>query len=215
MKAYTPLDLHTFLDGDLVWRRRELTTLVGLVQTVDGASRAAVLRSSVPILYAHWEGFGKNCAVKYLEFVSYRSKKYSDLAPSFMYLAMIPSLGKIVNSPVGVAIPMLRDILQLSDKKNRDKYRNRINTKSNLRFDVLVDMLTICGIDPKPFFEYETFIDKELCDNRNSIAHGEDVCPNLDQLKKRRDKTFEIMTVMQNSFVNAASNKKYLSPAPP
>jgi hypothetical protein len=211
MRSYKAEDLHTFLDGDLVWRRRELTTLVGLAQTADAASKAAILRSSVPILYAHWEGFGKNCAVKYLEFVSFRSKSYAELSPSFIYLAMSPTLGKIANSPASVAIPMLQDALKFQEKKNRDKHKSRLNTKSNLRYDVLEDMLTICGLDPSPFKNYASFIDKELCDPRNSIAHGEDVCPDLELLKRRRNTAFEIMTALQTSVVNAATNKSYLA----
>jgi hypothetical protein len=213
VKPYSPDDLQSILDDDKIWRRRETTTLVNLIQTVELGAKSPLLRASVPLLYSHWEGFGKLCATKYLEHVGFRAKLYKDLQPSFFYLAVVPTLARITNSPVEQGINLLQEALDKLSDKNREPHRGRVNTKSNLRYDVLKEILLICGIDSSIFSIYGDFIDKEICDPRNAIAHGEEVYPNLDLFRRRRDKMFELMTLLQATFVNSAVNRSYLRAA--
>lgn len=133
-----------------------------------------------------------------------------ELAPAFLYLAARPAIGKIVNSPAGVAIPLIEDIVSLMEKRNSDKNKQHVNTRSNLRYEVLVEMLVLCGLDPSGFAAYEAFIDKEIVDPRNAVAHGEDVCPTIDQLRGRRDRCFHLMAYVQATVVNGALQKAFL-----
>lgn len=210
MKAYAAADLNTVLDGELVWRRRELTSLVTLIQTVDTVSQRALIRAGIPLLYAHWEGFGKACITRYLEFVSYRSKSFKELKPSFFYLYASGSFKDIATASPSVAIPLLANSYAKIEDKNKDSFRKKVSTKSNLRADVLNEMLTLCGLDPLPFEPYLEFINAELCDPRNEIAHGAGGAPALSTFIERRNRAFELMTFLQSTIVNGASNKEYL-----
>ena len=74
---------------ELIWRRKELSELKGLVQETQGQLRSRVIiRSAVALLYAHWEGFVKKSSSYYLEFVSSHRLPYGRLASNFVALTL-------------------------------------------------------------------------------------------------------------------------------
>lgn len=209
MKANTVGNLQDILDTDLVWRRKEISTLISIAKTSEFAAQTYLVRACVPLLYAHWEGFSKQCFTRYLEFVSYRRLKYKSLNPSFLFIASSPSLNKIKTSGVRDGLSIVRDFLDKTEDVNKENFRKRVDTKSNLRSEVICDLLALCGLPFNEFSDEHTFIDKELCDPRNEVAHGVGGGPSLNALIERRDKAFGIMTRLQTIVVNAAIGSQY------
>lgn len=209
VKPVTASALQEILDTELVWRRRELTSLVTAIKGADLATKVVLIRAAVPLLYAHWEGFGRACFQRYLEHISYKNLRYKDLHPAFYYLGSYGKLQEIGRSPAKTAIPLLPELIKIRDDVNRNSFRKMIDTKSNLRFEVLEQLCYMSGIDTTPFQHDELFINHELCDSRNEIAHGAAVAPTEEALLKRRDRTFTIMTKLQTELVNAAVNGTY------
>jgi hypothetical protein len=211
VKAHTPTDLQSAIYDDLVWRRREMSPLITLIQSVGYVDQRAVVRASVPLLYAHWEGVSKYSAQRYLEFVSFRRLKYKDLKPAFLLLASVGTISEIAKSCPKEAVVLL-DLLRDREKAvNKASFRRKINTSSNLRFETLVDILCACGLDPTSFKDERSFINDELCDPRNEIAHGVGGAPPSDLIIKRRDRAFLLMAKLETLFVNAAVNEDYRS----
>ena len=70
-KIRTLNDLNERLSEDLVWRKKELSVLKGLIETNSFTQNKtnALIRSGIALLYAHWEGYIKCAASAYLEFV--------------------------------------------------------------------------------------------------------------------------------------------------
>jgi hypothetical protein len=62
-----------FVGVDYAWRRKELKLIKDQIPNKNSPKQNAALRFSVPILYAHWEGFVKKSCELYLEYVA---KKY-------------------------------------------------------------------------------------------------------------------------------------------
>lgn len=209
MKPITPSDLQEILDTELVWRRRELTAIITTLRSSDSATKRALLRAAVPLLYAHWEGFGRLCFQRYLEHVSYKNIKYKDLHPAFFYLRAIGSLQEIGKSPAKVAVSLLPALVDMRDNVNRQHFRKMVDTKSNLRFSVLEQLCALTGIDISRFIGDESFIDRELCDSRNAIAHGDSAAPTEDVFIGRRDRAFTLMTNLQTELINAALLRSY------
>ncbi|SEL71255.1 hypothetical protein SAMN04515666_10538 [Bosea lupini] len=213
MRALTIDDLQSILDSELVWRRREMSSLVTLLKSNTEVTQKAIIRAGVPLLYAHWEGFGRECFVRYFEYVSYRKLKFRQLSPAFLYMSSFPSMSTIQNGGIKNGIDAINSIIKRMDSTNKDPFRKRISTKSNLRSDALEDLMLSCGLDTSELMLHSEFIDKELCDSRNEIAHGSGAAPSLDAFLKRRDTTFTIMTTLHNTVVNAAINQKYKAAA--
>jgi len=214
VKATTAEALQSILDSQLIWRRREISSLVSLSKSAAYAEQKAVIRAAVPMLYAHWEAFGKECGVRYLEFVSYRRLAYKELKPSFLYLKMYPSVVEIAKGGASNGIERLWSIQSALSQKNKDPFRGRVSTHSNLRSEVLQEILSLCGLDCEHFQKDKDFIDDELCDPRNDIAHGKDSAPSFDAFVSRRDRAFELMTELQRVVVNAALNGGYRAATP-
>lgn len=209
MRPATAAALQDVLDQDLVWRRRELTSLITTIKSSDLAVKNVLIRAGVPLLYAHWEGFGRTCFLRYLEHVSCRSIKYRNLHPAFLYLSSLGRMQEISRAPAKIGVALLPQILNLQEDTNRNPFRKMVDTKSNLRFDVLEHLCCMSGIDPTVFIGDETFINNELCDTRNEIAHGGAYAPSEQDFGRRRDRTFLIMTKLQTQVVNSAVNQSY------
>lgn len=65
--------LQNLLDNELSWRIKEFSYLKRIVQKSDAVSQPVALRSSLPLLYAHWEAFIKNSSTHYLKYVNEQS----------------------------------------------------------------------------------------------------------------------------------------------
>jgi MAE_28990/MAE_18760-like HEPN len=53
--------LQDYLDGELAWRIKELADMKYSVKKAESDRKRTVIRASLALLYAHWEGFIKNC----------------------------------------------------------------------------------------------------------------------------------------------------------
>ena len=211
MKTISAGDLQSALNADLTWRRREISSLILSARSADAAVERVIVRTAVPLLYAHWEGFGRECISRYLELVSLRRVKFLNLRSSFLYLASISSLGSLSDKPVREGIRAVEELITRQDATNKDSFRKKISTRSNLRFPVLDDLLALCGLESAIFYQYSDFINRELCDARNEVAHGGGAAPPLNLFVSRRDKAFELMSLLQDTVVNAAVLGSYRS----
>lgn len=82
-------ELNRFLDGDLAWRKKELTTLTFMVGQSREHQEGILLRAAICLLYAHWEGFIRNAATSYICFVESQGLRLRDLAPNFFALGLL------------------------------------------------------------------------------------------------------------------------------
>lgn len=121
-------------------------------------------------------------------------------------LGRLQELSKL---PAKSAIPLLTEVIEIGEKTNRNPFRKMIGTKSNLRFDVLEQLCSMAGVDFGPFCDDEAFINNDLCNSRNEIAHGSPTDPSVETFIKRRDRTFDIMTKLQTILINAAVNESF------
>ena len=135
------------LDEEFSWRRKELFLLKSKIPTIKNPLQSVMLRSALPLLYAHWEGFVKLTMSYYLEFVSNKHLKNEELNSTFLALSLQNKLGDLTNSTFENRVKII-DLLftDLSKKSNIPK-KNIVNTKSNLKFEVLVEILFTLDLD--------------------------------------------------------------------
>ena len=94
-KPYTYNELIRLVGIDFAWRRKELKIIKDQIPLKSNPIQNASLRFSVPILYAHWEGFVKKSCELYLEFVAKKYLKHSELKPQFVALSLSKKLGNL------------------------------------------------------------------------------------------------------------------------
>lgn len=208
MKPTDASALQTILDDDLTWRRKEVSAILSLAKSSGHLERIAISRAALPLIYAHWEGYTKNCFIRYFEFVSLKRSAFSKIKINFLYLASKSELRTIGSGSEKSSIEAFENLFERLTKRNADPMRKHVNTKSNLRWDVLCDLYCIAGIE-NPLSGDETLINRELCDARNEIAHGQSVNADYDKLVKLRDDVFDRLSRIRNSIVFAATDGTY------
>lgn len=210
-KPFTEYDFSVQITEDRTWRIKEISDLKNAVLNADERLKKVLLRAIVTICYAHWEGYVKYAAKKYMDHIALRKYKYSDLDQQFYLNYFIPRLSVLSNNDLNIAsrCELIKDILL--SKENRFSHVNidLINTRSNLSYAVFLDICLICNV-PIDYFECRsTFIDTILLKRRNSIAHGEDTYISAEELDIITTETISLMRAFGDALDNQATLKKY------
>lgn len=147
-KPYTEADFSAQLIEDRNWRMREISDLKSAIQRSDVNLQRVLLRALITICYAHWEGYVKFTANKYLEHIALKRLRYDALDKQFFRNYFLPRLAAF--SSVKVSIFERCNIIDtiLNSAKHRFSKVNDqlINTKANLNSQVLRDICVVCSI---------------------------------------------------------------------
>lgn len=196
---------------ELVWRRRELTDMRALVQESSNQLRCrVVIRAGVALLYAHWEGFVKAAASHYLEYVASHRIPYRKLAPNFVALTLRSKFIEMRASEKVSSANALADFFCASlDVQSRVPYKNVVDTKSNLSSKVFLDILTALGLDLSQFETRLNFIDTNLVNPRNHIAHGEALELTADEYLTLHDDVLALVETFRNEIENSSVLRRF------
>jgi hypothetical protein len=200
-----------FLEEELAWRKRELTTLKFMVDKARPHERVLLLRAAVCLLYAHWEGFVKAATTGYVSFVATRGLRYQDLTPNFVALGLRSDIAQAGRSNLPTLHTALTTQLMagLSENANID-WEQSINTRSNLNSDTLNEILCVVGLDATEYLSKKPIIDQRLLGNRNPVAHGEQR-PGIepDDYVALHDDIIQLVERFRNDIENAAATNSY------
>jgi hypothetical protein len=212
MSIHTVEQLNEVLSRELVWRKKELTALYKLASRANlyKNEQEVLIRSSITMLYAHWEGFVKKAATNYLEFVARRRLTYQNLTANFIALAMKTKLkaaqetdkATILNGVVEFFLTGLSERAQLP-------YEDVIKTQSNLSSEVMKEIISTLNLDYTPYSDKREILDEQLLRSRNNIAHGEWLLMDLDGYSELKDHIFILMDTFKNQIENAACTEAY------
>lgn len=210
-----PLDfdsLSQLLTADFTWRLKEISFMRKIAQNREAGAERTVVRAAIPLLYAHWEGYIKLSAQRYLQFVSFRRLRYKQLAPNFLYLCNAGQLRRTqqVGSSIAGQTDIIMDIISSEQKVNKENHTDKVNTKSNLDSSVFIDICVLLGLSHNNYEHNFDFIDKIVVGKRNHVAHGEDVSDSLEEFTQNSAKVLEMMRQFRTDIENAALEKKYL-----
>ena len=210
MKTRTLTDLIRFLDEELSWRKKELTTLKFLLGGRQDREDVLLLRAGVCVLYAHWEGFVKAVATRYVSFVASRGLRYSDLSPNFVALGFRPKIVVAGQSKKPTAHTELTKsfLSDLSEVANLD-WRNAVGTRSNLNSEVLTEILCLLGLDEKGYLLKKQLLDQRLVQKRNLIAHGKRVEIQAEDYNELHDEMIQLLQKFRTDVEDAAATKTY------
>lgn len=176
MKVRTVTELNEALSRASAWRKREISSVHIAIERERDRTRSATLRrAAAPLLYAHWEGFVREAAGRYVEFVSRQRLRYEQLKTCFVVLACVPRLRAGELSERMLPRIQLVDFLLLNQgERARIPFEDVIETKSNLSSRVLRDIFLAVGLDyGEEISSKELLIDGSLLRMRNLVAHGE------------------------------------------
>lgn len=197
-------DLQQEMSADFAWRKKELHSLKTMVlANAKHHTRDMTVRAAVTLLYAHWEGFIKRIGSAYLEFVARQRLRHDELNDHFLAMAV----AKVVRDATAASKPAkCLELVAFFRSAGTDRanlpWKPGVNTKSNLKSEVLQEIVTMLGLDYSRFATKEKLLDEKLLKNRNQIAHGQYLL--VDQAEYL-DLHGEVLAMMQD-FYNQVEN---------
>ena len=216
MAVRTASELQDVLDASFSWRRTELSALRAEIQRTARSPTSplarAMARSGTAMLYAHWEGFGKDAFTAYADFISKRKLRFSELNDGLLRTVFV-ALQRRTISGDDVALQTLVEAVRDPSKTRAPLPRkSMVDMRSNLRSDVLQEALTSVGLDAGDFATSSQLIDRLLCDARNEIAHGRERFPSAESFATLHDAVITLMESVRSNILNAVRAEGYRHP---
>lgn len=216
------------IEADLGWRKKEVSNLL-LLETDD--NQLVIIKSTLLLLYSHWEGFIKNACKAYLEYISNKKINLNDLTDNFKAIALKGLIQEVHKSSDTMTLSNELSFLEkvsgnstklFSVKKgfsSLEKDKSIINTKDNLSLNVFKSILRIIGIDYSDSVDTKgIFIDEKLLGSRNKVAHGNKIEKvdsefnlSIDDLKEVKDVVFFLMDSVSDDLIYFAENELYFT----
>lgn len=210
MKIRTTVDFQIFLDSEYGWRIKEISDLKAAIRSAKFLTRQTLIRASVALLYAHFEGFVKNSTLGYLHYINSRGCRFSDLKPCFIALGMRKAISQISGSNKAAlniaAVDFLTKGLEKTAKFNPE---NSINTESNVSSLVFDNILKSIDISTAEYESKFKLIDESLLKRRNHIAHGDYLDLDCDDWNNLADEIITILRMLKTDLENSCSLEKY------
>jgi MAE_28990/MAE_18760-like HEPN len=205
-------DLQDWLDRDIAWRIKEISSVKSSLRSDSGAGRytKAMVRAGVALLYAHWEGFIKTASETYLEFISNQRLEYVALKPCFIVFGLKRELSFIEHSKKHAKnTRAVEFILQELTKTANLSYRGVINTGANLSSEVFTAIAESIGIEISSYSTKFALIDESLLKRRNRIAHGEYLDIGASEFDSLGDDVINLLRTYKTDIENSASLQSY------
>lgn len=212
MKVRNNNELIDYLAGKKKVRKRELISLSQDLAKLGGKELDRVCRASVVLAYAHWEGFVKDAARAYVNFVSYKSRNLSDLSLNFQALACRQEIltAQGATRRVKPHIVVTKRFIEDTSLSFQINAETAIDTESNLNSEVFENICTSVGIEYSAKWATDGPFMDDLFVNRCAVAHGELYSPD----KKYAIEVLEFIIKSIDSFStdieNLALLNKYL-----
>ncbi|WP_395490497.1 MAE_28990/MAE_18760 family HEPN-like nuclease [Cedecea davisae] len=220
--------LETYLEDDLAWRKKEISSLILIAENNDNP---VLLKSVILLLYAHWEGYVKKSSKTYLKYIAELKSSVGELTENFKAVALKSIIFQCIENSESLSLH--NELTIMNKMGNLDNMRFKldidvdndlqkcvIDTKHNLSPRIFKNIISIIGLNYKPEFESkEGHINKHLLANRNLIGHGgryqdkeeDEFILNIREIKKLRDIVFIIIDNLKDEIIEYASKQYYLS----
>lgn len=218
------VDFRSDMEESLSWRLNEIVTLKNLLREDNNIPVVKIL---IVMLYAHFEGFFKDCLECYIKYINSTELSLNNFNDSVITASLNREYAAFENINRKcrelTSVPPAEEFLhkfhrrkELTQKLASD-YLNRkiridekiINTKSNLDYAVLQENMYVLGLDYNYFSSHQNTITK-LVRLRNSVAHGSQRNPiEFMEFEKFEKDIIEIMEEMIKYLFEFCEEKRY------
>jgi hypothetical protein len=160
------------------WRESELTSLLKILICIRNEDdKKTLLNASIPLIYAHWEGFVSSSLKILMETLNEKELNCIDIHMNILTSCYEINLKEDLSNPTYEKESFKKKCKKLEYFVNllnsNLKFQNfKVDTKSNLNFSVLEILCKKFNFNFKNFKDLGVKLEK-LIKRRNGIAHGE------------------------------------------
>lgn len=206
----TEAQLQDFLDKEFSWRLKEISDMKLLVKSGQKIRTVSAVRAGIPILYAHWEGFIKNAATCYVEYINNLRLPYSELKSCFVVLGVKRHIETLVDSKnASDLIGTLEFVRNGMEEQAKLKIESAVRTEFNLSSKVFSNICTTIGLGMQWYEPRYNLIDTSLLKRRNSIAHGEYLDVEIEGFWSLANEVVLLLRAFKTDIENAVALKAY------
>ncbi|EAH9042125.1 hypothetical protein Q5U91_000978 [Campylobacter jejuni] len=154
------------------WRCNEIILLKNMVNSCEKEEYIKlILKMSIPIIYAHLEGFIVSACKIILEYLNTLKLSSNDYSEKFIMMAFDKDIKSLSGSQD--LEKKIKHFCRIQEKLLCQlKFETKVNVKSNLTFEVLENLCLKFDISSVNFKDYKDILN-QLVNIRNAIAHGE------------------------------------------
>ena len=171
--------------------------------------RSVLLRSAVCLLYAHWEGFIRTAATAYVELVARRRLRIGDLKRGLVALSLRADLAKAAQSRRITDHGAVVDAVLDQSRSARINWKDAVNTRSNLTYENLEDILYMLDFDSSRYATKRALINEKLVHRRNSVAHGEYLEMDRAEYRNLQTNVLEMIEWFRDDVETSATSQLY------
>lgn len=198
---------------DFSWRKRELSELWLRILSSDYEKQRTYIRCAISILYAHWEGFIKECSAAFLEFVHFKRVKGHEICSEIMALSMKRRMRKaLIEEDSEAYVKIVSEIRNAIPFDFMINFENAIETNNNLNSKVLRRITNYLNLDYSNFAAREKQIDEILVHYRNNIVHGKNLWLTRENYRELHESIIVLLEIFRNLIENSAAMKSYIMP---
>lgn len=202
MKPRNPDEFSDLLVSDFNWRLKELSEIKVAAKDSVGDRSRGHKRALVVMCYAHWEGHVKYCADEFIDYITTRRFRFSEITSNFYQVRFAKQIEINAHSSLENKLRLIHDIENSRSDRMSKIPDGIVNTKSNLNSDVLREICRVCGV----VFDFDDdcdFIDKLLLRRRNEVAHGKALFVDAVEPDDFVDRTQSLMRSLRDKFENS------------
>ena len=177
--------------------------------------QSALLRASVTVLYAHWEGYVKKAAIQYAAYISSLGITFGEARQSLAGLRALSYVKQLhaINKRIFAASELLSALHGVNDDKVTLPLDTYIVNVGNLNYDIFEQIVRFLSIDPHNYAAKKALIDESLLAQRNGIAHGDYLLIDANGFEALSNEILTMMRQFKTDIQNAVILKTYLRTA--
>ncbi|MGZ8886559.1 MAG: MAE_28990/MAE_18760 family HEPN-like nuclease [Halobacteriota archaeon] len=191
-------------------RRVDFTNIRRVIlKCAGGPLECTAVRMSVPMIYAVWEGYVKEVCQLYLEYVQSNVARAADLHPAVLGYMWEINLRPIEGGLNFARKKAIADLAIALEESSVEFPNKEINTKSNLKYEVLEDVANHLGLNCSSLAEWRVPLNS-LVSLRNNIAHG--ASPkglSYSNFDEYASKMLELMEAFEAVMFSAVENRVF------
>lgn len=212
-KIKTQENLIDALSEEIAWRKKEISFLRFQIDANNKNSivQRIMIRSAIPILYSHWEGFIKYAAGFFLQYIANNKYAKNEVILPLHVLSLKRNLNSALqNKDAHKIIELFSNIITGGPSVFQISYKTAIETEDNLDSNVLKRIIVYLNFDYSVYETKEKLIDDILLYYRNNIVHGKDFTLDHGRYKELQDEIVSMLENFKTQIENAVVLKSFL-----